>query len=407
MNIFQKLEQRVILPGDSETRRSQKTISTFLMFVGVIITVGIVIVDLSLGIRTAGLIYAGWAVFLLSAGCLILWRPRLWLIVFPIAVVGIMPMTILVHVFSGGYQSGLEVIVWMLQIPIAASLLIGLRFTIIAFFIYAAGIVIAAFLEPFAQSVAPELAQSARMQIAASNMIMMGMLATAASLYLLRQVEYFRRRADQLLINILPAPIAARLKESSVIIADGYSEVTVLFADIVGSTPLFSQLEPDEAVHWLNEVFTMFDQLVENYGLEKIRTIGDSYMVASGVPKPRADHAQAMALFALDLVRQLEEMPARQGNRLAFRVGINSGPLVAGVIGRLKFQYDLWGDTVNVASRMESHGEPGKVHISEATYELLKDDFECVRRGVVPIKGKGEMETWFVVGRKNWAAQAA
>jgi adenylate cyclase len=400
MNIFQRLEQRVVLPGDSETRRSQKTISTFLMFAGGLITVGIVIADLSLGMRTAGFIYAGWAVFILSAGCLILWLPRLWLPVFSIAVIGVMPVTLIAQVYSGGYQSGLEVIVWMLQIPIAASLFIGLRFTIVAFFIYAAGIVIAAILEPFAQSVAPELALGTRMQIAASNMIMMGMLATAAGLYLLRRVEYFRQRADRLLLNILPAPIAARLKESPATIADGYSNVTVLFADIVGSTPLFTELEPAEAVQWLNEVFTTFDQLAENYGLEKIRTIGDSYMVASGVPIPRADHAAAMALFALDLVHQLEEMPARRGKRLSFRVGMNSGPLVAGVIGRSKFQYDLWGDTVNVASRMESHGEAGKVQVTRATYELLKDDFECVCRGVVPIKGKGDMETWFVVGRK-------
>ncbi len=175
----------------------------------------------------------------------------------------------------------------------------------------------------------------------------------------------------------------------------------MLFADIVGSTLLFSQLDPAEAVEWLNEIFTMFDQLVEKYGLEKIRTIGDSYMVAAGVPAPRADHAQAMALFALELVRRLEEVPPRHGQRLSFRIGINSGPLVAGVIGRSKFQYDLWGDTVNVASRMESHGLAGKIHITGATYELLKDDFECVRRGEVQIKGKGNMETWFVVGPKD------
>ena len=199
------------------------------------------------------------------------------------------------------------------------------------------------------------------------------------------------------------APIAGRLKESSETIADGFSEVTVLFADIVGSTPLFSTLEPAEAVDWLNEVFTMFDGLVEKYGLEKIRTIGDNYMVASGVPLPRADHAQAMAHFALDMVRGVEKLPPRHGKRLAFRVGINSGPLVAGVIGQSKFHYDLRGDTVNTASRMESQGEAGKVHITGATYDLIKEEFECVSRGTIPIKGKGEMETWFLDSQKTTA----
>jgi class 3 adenylate cyclase len=199
---------------------------------------------------------------------------------------------------------------------------------------------------------------------------------------------------------MLPHPIAARLKESKETIADGYSKVTVLFADMVGSTPLFANLEPAEAVDWLNEVFSMFDRLVANYKLEKIRTIGDNYMVAAGAPIPRKDHAQAMAGFALDMIDSLQEIPPRQGKRMVFRVGIHTGPLVAGVIGESKYQYDLWGDSVNTASRMESHGEAGKVHISCATYELIKDEFECTSRGKIPIKGKDAMETWFLVARK-------
>jgi adenylate cyclase len=224
---------------------------------------------------------------------------------------------------------------------------------------------------------------------------------TAAGIYLLRQVEFYRRRADELLHNMLPAPVAARLKEKQQTIADAYDQVTVLFADMVGSTPLFAGLEPAEAVDWLNEVFLMFDQLVERYGLEKIRTIGDNYMVAAGVPLPRPDHAQVMTAFALDMLRGLEMIPARRGRKMAFRVGINSGPVVAGVIGRAKYQYDLWGDTVNLASRMESQGQPGQVQVSAATYALIKDDFDCTGRGAIPIKGKGEMETWYVSGRKG------
>jgi guanylate cyclase len=400
------MEQRLALPGDSETRRSQKTISTSLMIAGGILTIMNIVLSLSLGNTTVSVIYAGWMIFILSAASLILWRPRWWLPVFCVAVLSVMPMVLFSHVYSGGFRSGLEAIVWMLQIPIAASLFVGPRFTIAALFVYVIGISAAALLEPFAQSVAVEYSSATRAQIASNNMILFGFMATAAGLYLLRRVDYFRRRADNLLLNILPGPIAIRLKESSETIADAYSEVTVLFADIVGSTPLFSHLDPVEAVDWLNEVFTIFDQMAEKYGLEKIRTIGDSYMVASGVPTPRADHAQATAKFALDLIRQLGEMPARHGQHLNFRIGINSGPLVAGVIGRSKFQYDLWGDTVNVASRMESHGVAGKVQVTRATYELLKDDFDCIGRGEVQIKGKGNMETWFVVAQKDRPPQA-
>ena len=401
MNIFERIGQRVALPHDSETRRSQKTISTILLFIGSIFSILNVVNNLSLGLTTVAIVYGVWAIIVLSAGVLILLFPRLWLLLFSAMLIGVSAVTLAAHVTSGGFQSGLEAIVWMLQVPIGAALFIGPRFTIISLLIYILAVIAAALLEPFAQSIAPDLALNTRMQIAAGNMILMGILATAASLYLLKQVNYFRRRADKLLLNVLPGPIALRLKESSETIADGYSAVTVLFADIVGSTPLFSDLEPAEAVDWLNEVFTMFDGLVKKYGLEKIRTIGDNYMVASGVPTPRADHAQAIAYFALDMLRGLQKIPPRHGKRLDFRVGVNSGPLVAGVIGQTKYHYDIWGDTVNTASRMESHGEAGKVQISDATYELLKNEFECVSRGAISIKGKGEMETWFLLGRKN------
>jgi adenylate cyclase len=215
-----------------------------------------------------------------------------------------------------------------------------------------------------------------------------------------------RANANRLLLNVLPKKIAPILKANGQTIADYYESASVLFADIVGSTPLFADMEPAEAVDWLNEIFSMFDELVDKYQLEKIRTIGDNYMVASGVPTTRPDHAQALVHLALDMLAGLERLPARNGKRINFRLGINSGPLVAGVIGKTKFHYDLWGDAVNTASRMESHGEAGQVHITQATFELLQDEFECVSRGTIDIKGKGEMTTYFVLRWRDEATDA-
>jgi class 3 adenylate cyclase len=153
-------------------------------------------------------------------------------------------------------------------------------------------------------------------------------------------------------------------------------------------------------IELLNEIYSHFDTLAEKYAVEKIRTIGDNYMVASGVPEPRPDHAEALANMALDILAYAKDLPAQNGESINFRIGINSGPLVAGVIGQKKFQYDVWGDTVNTASRMESHGVAGKVHITARTRELIQDGFLCEKRGIMTIKGKGEMETWLLVGRK-------
>jgi class 3 adenylate cyclase len=287
------------------------------------------------------------------------------------------------------------------MLPLGAVLFFGAGFTFVSLGVFAATLVALILLEPLAIALAPQIETAVLLSINTSSLALLCLMVALGSLYLLRQVERYRTRANNLLLNMLPESIASRLKDSSETIADAYGEATVLFADMVGSTPLFADLEPAETVDWLNEVFSMFDRLVDKYGLEKIRTIGDNYMVASGVPVPRDDHAQAMALLALDMLRGLQEIPTRQGKRMAFRVGINSGPLVAGVIGESKYQYDLWGDTVNIASRMESHGEAGRVHISKATYELLKEDFDCMSREKIAVKGKGEMETYYLVGPKS------
>ncbi len=204
-------------------------------------------------------------------------------------------------------------------------------------------------------------------------------------------------KAENLLLNILPRSIAEKLKDETQPIADHYGSASILFADVADFTPWSERLPPAEVVGYLDHLFSHFDELAERYGLEKIKTIGDCYMVAAGVPTPRPDHAHALALMALDMLEAMREHEVFGHLGLELRVGINSGPVVAGVIGKKRFLYDLWGDAVNTASRMESHGTPGRIQITRATYELLADEFECEPRGTIDVKGKGEVEAWYLI----------
>jgi guanylate cyclase len=216
-----------------------------------------------------------------------------------------------------------------------------------------------------------------------------------------------QERSEGLLLNVLPREIAPRLKAGESPIADAYDQATVLYADIVGSTMLAERLDAKQLVALLNAVFSRFDVLAEKHGVEKIRTIGDNFMCVAGVPRRRADHAQAMARLALDMCAYVSELHAAGEDRIDFRIGMNSGPCVGGVIGLRKFAFDIWGDPVNTASRMESHGVPGRVQLSEATYELIRDEFECEPRGTIDVKGKGLMRTWFLVGERGARAESA
>ncbi|HEX3300406.1 MAG TPA: adenylate/guanylate cyclase domain-containing protein [Actinomycetota bacterium] len=217
-----------------------------------------------------------------------------------------------------------------------------------------------------------------------------------AALAALRQEQ---ARSEALITNVLPSTIAERLKGAHGSIADHVDSASVLFADIVDFTPLAQRLSPTEVVDTLDRLFSLFDGLVEQRGLEKIKTIGDCYMAAAGVPDPCTDHAQRAALLALDMRAAMDGATDGAGP-LELRIGINSGPVTAGVIGRKRFLYDLWGDAVNTASRMESNGMPGRIQITRATYELVKDAFVCEERGTIPVKGKGEMETWYLIASR-------
>ena len=205
-------------------------------------------------------------------------------------------------------------------------------------------------------------------------------------------------KAEGLLLNILPRSIADKLKAETQTIADQFGAASILFADVVDFTPLSERLPPAEVVGILDHLFSHFDTLAERYALEKIKTIGDCYMAAAGVPVPRPDHARALALMALDMQAAMSSVDEVGHLGLELRIGINSGPVVAGVIGRKRFLYDLWGDAVNTASRMESHGTTGRIQITRATKELLEDEFEVEPRGTIPVKGKGDMEAWYLVG---------
>lgn len=209
-----------------------------------------------------------------------------------------------------------------------------------------------------------------------------------------------RERSESLLLNVLPEPIADRLKDGETTIADQFDEVTVMFADIVGFTPYSAGVSPTELVDMLNRLFSEFDELTERYGLEKIKTIGDAYMVAAGLPAPRSDHAEAIADMALDAQQMIGRFSEEQQIPLKVRLGINTGPVVAGVIGTKKFIYDLWGDTVNTASRMQTYGVEGAIQVSQETYRRLRDKYGFQDRGLIEMKGKGEVPAYLLTGKK-------
>jgi class 3 adenylate cyclase len=219
-----------------------------------------------------------------------------------------------------------------------------------------------------------------------------------------REIEAERERSDQLLLNVLPASIAERLKRGEASIAEAFDEATVLFADLVDFTPLAERMAPGELVALLNEVFSAFDGVAERLGVEKVKTMGDAYMIVGGLPIPRADHAEAVAEAALEMLGALAALSAGRTEVLRLRIGIHSGPVVAGVIGRRKFNYDLWGDTVNTASRMQTHGVIDAIQVTPETYRRLRNAYVFEERGRIEVKGKGMVTTYLLTGRKPASA---
>lgn len=307
----------------------------------------------------------------------------------------------------GGLINSSAVIIWSLLAPLVALLVSGRRHAGQWFIAYLILIVAAGIMELLAPS-PNNLPSLVLILFFVLNICIPTLFAFLLLVYFvgqknsaLRLLSLERAKSERLLLNVLPGQIAALLKEEDDrVIAEYCDNVSVLFADVVGFTPLSEALSPQEAVDVLNEIFSYFDALADVHGVEKIRTIGDGYMAASGVPTARPDHAHALARMALGMNAFMQSRSTQAGVPMSIRVGINSGSAVAGIVGVTKFHYDLWGDAVNVAARMESHGEPGKVQIGQATYELIQDAFDCEPRGPIAVKGKGVMETWFLLAER-------
>jgi adenylate cyclase len=241
------------------------------------------------------------------------------------------------------------------------------------------------------------------------NSVAAGVAIVAIVWYGLRQIasaeaamEQEYQRSEALLANILPASVAERLKDrSNSIIADKYDDASILFADIAGYTERASDTSPEELVAFLDDLYTSLDALVTRHGLEKVKTTGDAYMVVSGVPQPRPDHLEALADLALEIADTVAGLTDSRGRAVPLRIGLASGPVVAGVVGSQRFFYDVWGDAVNVASRMESTVTVGRIQVPQTVYERLCDRFVFEERGDVEVKGKGVMHTWYLVGRNG------
>ncbi len=308
----------------------------------------------------------------------------------------------------GGFANSSAVSLWAFTCPVGALLFVGPRQAIPWFIGFGALMAFSGAIDPALSAGAPDIPAGVVVTYFVLNIL--GVSATAYVLlqYFVRARERAlaelgveRAKSERLLLNVLPKSVATRLKESDEVIAEGYPSATVLFADIVGFTPLAQELAPADTVALLDRVFARWDELAALHGVEKIKTIGDAYMVAGGIPTPRVDHAEAVADMALEMGAELERCAAESGLALEVRIGIDIGPVVAGVIGRSKFSYDLWGDTVNTASRMERHGVPGAIQVTERAYEQLGDRYDLCRRGTVEVKGKGPMTTYLLLGKRD------
>jgi adenylate cyclase len=297
----------------------------------------------------------------------------------------------------GGYVASSAVSVWAMVGVFGAMFFFGAREAASWFGVFVALTIVSGLLDPWLARSAASIPSPIQVTFFVLNILGVALTAFLLLQYAIRARDAALARSDGLLLNVLPRSIADRLKRDPGVIAERHEEVSVLFADVADFTPFAERTGPEEVVGILDSIFSAFDDLTDRHGLEKIKTIGDAYMVAGGLPEARDDHADAIAAMAIEMLAELRRQSAALGYPLAIRIGIDSGPVVAGVIGRRKFIYDLWGDTVNTASRMESQGVIGRIQVTERTYQRLRDRYRFEDRGDTEIKGKGRIRTYLLV----------
>jgi adenylate cyclase len=297
----------------------------------------------------------------------------------------------------GGYVASSAVSVWALVGVFGALFFFSPRQAVPWFALFVALTVISGLIDPRLAASAAQIPMGVQVLFFVLNILAVSMIAYLLLQYSVRARDAALGLSDGLLLNVLPQSIAERLKRDPGVIAERFEEVSVLFADVADFTPFAEHTSPERLVGVLDEIFSAFDVITDRHSLEKIKTIGDAYMVAGGLPEPRADHAEAVVSLAIDMQSEFARICTALGLGLAIRIGIDSGPVVAGVIGRRKFIYDLWGDTVNTASRMESHGIAGRIQVTEATYQRLRHRYRFEDRGETEIKGKGRVRTYLLI----------
>ena len=382
-------------PGETDIQRGKRRIIVGYFVIGALTRLLFAIADFSGGLPGTGAIELSASLAsLLLLGVLAL-KPHRFVGIVDVALFLILMEVLAQTIVLGGLVPSDLVILFGLLAVIGALIVRRVRAAFLWFLAYVATLVLAVVLPEVIEPV--HLGEGSPSEIAFTIFGVL-LFVFPSMAYFVRQRDRFQKESDDLLLAILPDEIAARLKSDRAMIADDHEAASVLFADVVGFTPMSAAMSPPELVSLLNTVFTTFDRFVEESGLEKIKTVGDAYMVASGVPHERRDHAHAIAELALRMRDHIEGQPVRRPPDQP-RIGINSGPVVAGVVGTHKFAYDLWGDVVNTASRMESEGVPGSIQVTPATYELIRDRFVCEPRGLVPVKGKGDMHTYLLVSR--------
>ncbi len=313
----------------------------------------------------------------------------------------------------GGFEASSGIAIWGVMAPVGALMILGTRQSAPWFLLFFTLLMFSWWMNGIFANYAPPIPKQIR-----SIFFLVNIGGASTLLYFLmrffeaqrdiamsaldrknQQLAKEQDRSERLLLNILPKSVADRLKHGESRIADSYESATILFADLVDFTRISAGMQPDALVDLLSQVFSRFDQLTEKHGVEKIKTIGDAYMVVCGAPEARADHAVAIANLAIDMQHALVELSASCGHVLMMRIGINSGPVIAGVIGSSKFSYDLWGDTVNMASRMEHYGLSNAIQVTQSTYELIREEFRFEKREPITVKGKGKVQSYFLLGR--------